>query len=406
MIVFLTLVIAMPATAQTNLRFSMWVSAEEAPAQEALLEQYAKLNPGITVELFQQPFSGYTEKMLTMAAGGVEPEVMVVSRLWVPQLADAGLIQPIDRWFAQETAAFRNDIMELGSGTYRNQLYGIPIWGGPIITEYNADYYTVTGLAHPIDLAMKGTWDWDTFVQMGRKLTRDTNGDGQPDVFAHAKLNTRAPDWYIKFRTFGVRMINPDGSPYTDVNAMEKVLQFWQELGWRYNIAPVGSQTSGLIAGTEVNYFAYISDVPNHHMRIGDKFKVEIATVPKGPAGAFTIAGGCPVAISRSTPHANEAYQFARWYAVESKHWKIRGVPPTWSDMRREYRSYLAGIVSWPDAVAEAMSEPFDMEPGIGPHFTELTNGWNQALKAVAENSMAPREGATRMIEHTVRLLQ
>lgn len=410
-VVVLAIVLALSSGAaaeKIKLQFSMWIdsaSPGEVERQQELIAKYMELNPDVEIELYYQGWSGYHDKLLTMALAGVAPDVMAISRLHVPNFAARGLIQPIDPWFGQESEEFKANIFETLSGTFNGKLYGIPIWGGPIVVEYNADLFERAGLAQPLVLAQQSDWTWDVFVEYGKKITQDVNGDGIRDIFMHARLGTRAADWYIKVRSFGGEVITPDGKAATDVAALERGLAFYASLAHEHRITPVGSESSAFVAGTEAMYFTWISDVPVHYARAQGKFRFEITAPPKGPAGQFTIAGGVPLTIAANTPYPEEAYKFARWYAMESGHWKIRGMPTNLQELATEYRDYLLTMVSWPEAIMAAMSGSYSMEPGVGPYFNELNAAWNQILSAVANGTMAPREGAIRIIQSTQQIL-
>lgn len=45
----------------------------------------------------------------------------------------------------------------------------------------------------PYDLQKSGEWTWDKFTEIAKKLTRDTNNDGTPDVYA---LQSFSVDWF------------------------------------------------------------------------------------------------------------------------------------------------------------------------------------------------------------------
>lgn len=413
LVICFTLLLALSISAITSaepikLQFAMWIdgaSPGEIVAQQALVASYSEINPNVEVELYYQGWGGYHDKLLTMAAGGLTPDIVALSRLHVPNFVEHGVIQPIDPWFSQEPEEFKANIFEVVSGTYKNQLYGIPIWGGPIVAEYNADLFDLAGLPQPMDLARHNEWTWDAFIDMGKKITRDRTGDGINDVFMHARLGTRAADWYIKMRSYGADIITPDGQPLTDIGAIENALDVWSSFAHEHHIAPVGSETSSFVAGTEAVYFTWISDVPNHYSRATPNFRMELTTPPTGPAGQFTLVGGVPLTISATTEHPKEAYEFARWYAMESGHWQLRGMPSNLEELATDYRSYLATMVSWPEAVMHAMSGTYSMEPGVGMHFNELNQAWNESLSAVANGTMAPREGAIRMVQSTQRIV-
>lgn len=409
LLVVLALSTTSVAAAKVTLRFAMWSGSggqAELDGQLALFQKYHQLNPDVSIELYQQGWTGYHEKLLTMFAGGIGPDVMVLSRIELPSFVEKGVVQPIDPWLAKESQAFKRDIVELVSGTYQKKIYGIPIWGGPALFEYNADLFDAAGLTSPINLAKNKAWTWDTYLNFGRKITRDANGDGIMDVFMHAKLSTVPRDWYIKLRAFGGDMLDDNGKPNTNVETLQKALQFWQDMAWQYHIAPVGKETSNFTKGTEATYMTWLSEAPNHFKNINGTFKPELVTPPSGPAGLFTLVGGCPIVISSSTPYAAEAYEFSRWYAMESGHWKLRGTPADWSTMKSDYRAYLSTMYSWPDAVVESMQGAVSMEPGVSPQYNDLNQGWNTILSAVAANTMSAREAATRMIAHTQIVLK
>lgn len=363
------------------------------------------MNPDVSIELYQQGYTGYSAKMLTMAAGGITPDVMVVDRKDLPNFVEAGVVQTIDPWLGKEPLAVRRDIVELVSGTYKQHVYGIPIWGGVTVMEYNADLFGAAGLASPISLAKKNAWTMDTWIEFGRKITRDTNGDGTPNIFMQGKLNTGARDWYIKVRNLGADVLTANGQAYTDVSALERALQTYQDIAWRYHIAPTGKETSNWYSGTEATASTWSSDTPNRFKGVKGAFRVELVTPPSEPSGRFTMVGGCPITISSQTQHAEEAYKFARWYALQSGHWKLRGMPADWTSMRREYRDYLGTMFSWPDVVSEAMNGQYSMEPGVGSRYTDLNTGWNDALGKLINNQMSAHEAAIRIVEHTQKVL-
>ena len=54
--------------------------------------------------------------------------------------------------------------------------FGLPRDLNVIALYYNKDMFDAAGVAYPDD-----TWDWAKLVEVGKQLTKDTNGDGTPD---------------------------------------------------------------------------------------------------------------------------------------------------------------------------------------------------------------------------------
>jgi len=78
------------------------------------------------------------------------------------------------------------DFMSFGGKQYGWQ-YGLPnnSWGQAMLF-FNAKHLTDVGLSaeYIYDLQKNNNWTWDTFLDLCRKLTRDTDGDGITDIYA------------------------------------------------------------------------------------------------------------------------------------------------------------------------------------------------------------------------------
>jgi len=76
--------------------------------------------------------------------------------------------------------------MTFGGKTYGWQ-YGLPnnSWGQAMLF-FNTKHLTDIGLSpdYIYDLQKSNNWTWDTFLDLCRKLTRDTNNDGITDIYA------------------------------------------------------------------------------------------------------------------------------------------------------------------------------------------------------------------------------
>ncbi len=61
--------------------------------------------------------------------------------------------------------------------------FGIPT--NATFLAYNASMVAEMGLEPPEDLAARGEWTWDKFAEYCMTLTRDTDNDGNPDVYGY-----------------------------------------------------------------------------------------------------------------------------------------------------------------------------------------------------------------------------
>ena len=71
----------------------------------------------------------------------------------------------------------------------------IPI--GACYLAYNADMLDELGLEAPEDLAARGEWTWDKFAEYCSQLTRDTDGDGNIDIYGYGDAYTLTLEGFL-----------------------------------------------------------------------------------------------------------------------------------------------------------------------------------------------------------------
>jgi multiple sugar transport system substrate-binding protein len=161
--------------------------------QNSVIQAFQEMNPNVKVELEVTPYAGYRDKVLVAAKGGNPPDICVVDQIWNSEFAAAGLIIPIDDYL--KGSPLKADQFFEGawdSVTWKNQVWGIPMDVG--VWEqlfYNEDLFNQAGVSVPET--------WDEWLEVGRKLTKDTDGDGEVDQWGLYLLGGRSvgpvPAW-------------------------------------------------------------------------------------------------------------------------------------------------------------------------------------------------------------------
>ena len=118
-----------------------------------------------------------------------------------------------------------------------------------------------------------------------------------------------------------------DGRSVADSPETARGLQLFSDIRWQHHIAPQPGESADFFRGTLATYYTWMSETPNRYNTVGGAFTVDLVTMPSGPAGRFHPAGGCPVTVSATTAHPEEAYKFATWFAVDSDELEIAGDP-------------------------------------------------------------------------------
>ena len=167
-----------PATGQTVISFMGWGAVEEDEAVRAAIEAFSKIEPTIKVEWLHTPDS-YNEKLLAMVAAGAPPDTAFVAAGDYRTFTNEELLVDI-------TDLVKND-PEIGQPDYfiqpqeaqrcewKGRWYGIGSCWVADQMYYNADLFEAEGIEPPSNDPAQ-VWDWNTFMEVARRLTVDMNG--------------------------------------------------------------------------------------------------------------------------------------------------------------------------------------------------------------------------------------
>jgi len=219
--------------------FCGWGGVEEREIFSRLLAEFGRRNRDVAVEYRAIP-RDYMQKLKTMIAGGVPPDVFYIPDAEFPALALRGqmlCLQPyVERsrvireaeFWPSALRRYRLDGRRLGAGP----LYALPKDIGPTVMFYNAELFHKAGLPLPDP---HRPWTWDEAVPIWRRLTQDFDGDGHVDQWGTRGFLHEAAVW-----SNGGDYLSPDGRRFTmpdDPRAVEAI-QWVADLSLREGVAP------------------------------------------------------------------------------------------------------------------------------------------------------------------------
>ncbi len=128
---------------------------------------------------------------------------------------------------------YRADIIEsrLAPYTANGHNYGIDYHLGAFIMFYN------TALLEAAGVDVDSIVTWDDYIEAGKKVTQDTNGDGTPDIYMASIETTDIFSTYPLMLMMGGGTYNADGEIILDSPENVAALQFLQDLVHVHGIA-------------------------------------------------------------------------------------------------------------------------------------------------------------------------
>ena len=236
---FFALMLFFGCKEESTIKIHLWHQMEPAkePLLKELIAEFEQNNPDVKVIVLHKG----TEELRTgyqaaAAFSGGGPELVYgpsdnLGSFEVMKLknSDKSIIMPLENLFS---ADFYDKFMEKGLVRYKNHIYMIADrLGNHLALCYNKKLFAEAGLNHPPQTI-------DELIQFGKKLTRDTDGDGKIDQYGLV-WNYTEPFWFIPFfGGFGGEVFDENNKPQLNSEAAIKAFQLISDLRNKYKIIP------------------------------------------------------------------------------------------------------------------------------------------------------------------------
>jgi multiple sugar transport system permease protein len=315
------------AQTRITLRLTDWADLDELPLDHQALAEFKRLHPRIDILYEPNPGRQYEEKILTALAADDPPDVFLLDSKLIPTFTNKKILldlMPYVRELGIDTAQWYPNVLSIAQKG--DALLAFPKGFTPLMLFFNKKLFDEASLPYP-----SNTWNWDDYLALSRKLTRDVDGDGTPEQFGTTFTNYFY-FWIAWVWKGGGDVVNPPGmlatgalnSPQT-----ESALSFLIDLRNAHKAAPnTGSWIQSEKTGTNVQLFlnGKIAMMVDGHWRLprilreieAGKLKIGVAPLPNRPGGVRSNvmyeSGWCVPVSSR---HPREAALLAAFMAGE-----------------------------------------------------------------------------------------
>ena len=306
---------------RTVLELANWADYGEADLERRVLAPFEQAHPGIVV---QQQSAGtgqaeYRERILTSIVGGTPPDVFLLDNIDVPAFTSRGIVldlSPYLRRLGIDLARFDSTVI----GIFRRgeAVYALPKGYTPMVMVYNKDLFDRAGVPYPSD-----DWTWDDFLRIAKALTRDVDGDGQPDQWGTA-FDRRVFLWLPWLWSGGGDVLCPAGtraSGCLDAPASVEAIRWYTNWVTRDSIVPrafnlrrsLGDNLrlfySGKVAMLTTGHFW----IPNLRPYVADgRLRVGFVEIPhRAGVAPQTVIYASGLAVPATAPHRRLSIQLA-----------------------------------------------------------------------------------------------
>ncbi len=337
-----------PVYARTKIQFGMAIVAANAPEYVAAVDAFNASHPDMEVEYYYVGgTSVFKQKVMVALAGGTPFDTFYLNDRDVPTMALAGTMAPLDGIAARDPSLDLNGIFpgSLNSGRYNGILYGLPYYYGPHYLYFNKNLFNANGVAYP---TLNTTYD--EAARSGKRLTKDTNGDGINEIFG-LFIQTNL-GWLDKLiYSFGGTYFNSAKTriQLSDLNTITAFRWYYDYAIQQLQVAPPDTSGSTLFpVGKLGMMFSYRGNPQWVQM---EDIDIGMSATPRGPMDQYMSAPSAVVAMSPglSAEKSKVAWEFIKWMAsdeIQSSTLVSKSLPVTRRAFISNFRQYL---LPWED---------------------------------------------------------
>ena len=224
--------VAVEAPAETEpeeVTLTFWhaMSGSNEEAMIKITEDFMKEYPHITVKLENQ--GGYTDlfdKLMASAKSGQLPNLAQIYSNRLSWYVDKGLALDLTPYMNDAEIGFTADEladipeMFLDNCIWDGGQYALPFNKSMMVLYYNVDMLAEAGVEVPTT--------WEEWAEASKKLTKDTDGDGEPDIYGTVFANNLSTDIAPWVHQAGGTALLDDatGTPLFTSDAMKEAIAF------------------------------------------------------------------------------------------------------------------------------------------------------------------------------------
>ena len=282
---------------------------QEAPWTSAI-KVFQEKHPNVTIKV-DPTFDWDSQKYLVQAAAGTAPDILWGDEHWSFLLASKGVELDLNP-FIEASGFKKDDYADLYEYfTLNGKLYSLALWYGCEALFYNQTLFEKAGLSLPTD-----KWTYDDMLAAAKKLTKDENNDGQPEIWGAQVETTWANPWGSTIGAFGGEFFSPDGTEFLVCKKPNyDGLQWYIDLIHKWKVAPTPETSEALAGGGDpfqvgliaMKFAAAWSIVT--YRKIKD-FVWDVAPMPLGPKGRSAALTTDSVSIYRGSKAPQESWGF------------------------------------------------------------------------------------------------
>lgn len=355
------------AAAKTKITVTAWPHIDEVLRK--IVPLFNEKYPDIEVEVKSMGYADVHNNLInSLAAGSGAPDVSAVEIGYIAKFTASGGLVDLNQP-PYNAGQFKDQFVPYKwaqATTTDGRLIAMPWDIGPASLYYRRDVFEAAGLPSEPEEVAQLLSTWDSFIETGKKITRDTDGDGRIDQWFIADAGEVAP---IIYRSDNKAFFDENGKPIIDRPVMYKAFEVAKAIRDNGLDAEIGAWSNEWYEAIKSGKTAVLLS----GCWMGGHLKTWLAPDTAGkwgivnlPSGMYANLGGSFLAITEQSKHKKEAWEFIKFVLVN---------PEIQLAMFKDGDTFPALMTTWDDPIFH------EADPFFGGQKTKEI--WIEAAKRV-----------------------
>jgi len=359
---------------------------------------------GIDVEVEVIPWADLYNKILGAVSSGSGPDLLNIGTTWTSSLQDTGAFAPASGENLDAMGGSDRFVQSAWEAAHvpDTEQTAVPLMSAVYSLYYNTALFEAAGITEP-------PATWDEFVEVGKQLTVDTDGDGQIDQWGltmpAAATTQNSHMAFILGQQEGGSFVDEDGnatlsSPaqvegvtrYVDFMTTDKI---WSPSNAETNL--IADAVDQLIDGTGAMIF-HTNPLAQFASRDFTDWAIAPVPVDEGAEEVRSLVGGTNALVFEDSPHKEAAFQLLGFItspeeqAFIANEFSVLPVVTEAYDLEPYAGNGDDTIAVRQETLADA-SAPFPLVPNIGEIEPAVGNAVREMFQAFATGGDPDIEG-------------
>ncbi|MBI3973443.1 MAG: extracellular solute-binding protein [Chloroflexi bacterium] len=371
-----------------------------AEGRQLIVEAFHARGGPIRVEV-EAPAPLYTA-LLAQATAGDPPDVTHTHPREYHPFVNAGALLELDPYLKRDRRNIPDVIASVLEYWRRDGYqYALPNAHTVQALYFNRGMFERQGIKTPDQYEREGKWTFDSFLELGRRLT---SGSGESKIYGGFWLNNSLDIQAGFIWSFGGHMWDKAmQSTLLDSKESLEAIQFQAELTTRYGISPTAAERGQMLSGNGAVLAAERAPMEMLMttalgMVTRTTFAKGMVPMPRGRAGRIVRGAPLGVQLMKGSKHHDAAWEHANFHAGLEAEKIMLGLHMTvaWHRSSLGSGAFAKDLAPWESAAAYAESVNRVRPTRYPGEFTEIDRlyraaydtvrgGQNTAARAMAE---------------------